>query len=199
MIFTDVDFSWLWGSLIGVGGTILGAVLGWLFTKRSNKKLDIRVIKTIIEDPVYSEKNGVDSLDYIDVKTEILVYNPSDITKMIDKITFEMSDKTKKIVYSKRVFDLENTQVIAGSFFIPQNFSLENIPPHFGVKLHIEFVLESEILKIRKNIKKSFFSYTNEKHKKNKVAYRPKSIDSDICFEKQHPKYQNLLKTENDD
>ena len=201
----NVDLSWLWGSLVGVGGTLLGTFFGWLLTRKSRKKLDVRVLKIRNQEFIYKQEHYSDEtekLDYLGIKLDLLFYNPSDVTKMIDDITFEAFDKKNKLLFRRHLNDIENRQVIAGSIIFPQNIALENIPPHFGVKYFVEFYIDSEELKKKSLIKKTYISYIDEKGKRIKVRYSFDSLSilkDPIVFEKKHQIPHSILKPEEDE
>ena len=201
----NVDLSWLWGSLIGVGGTLLGTLFGWLLARKSHKKLDVRVLKIRNQEFIYKQEHYSDEtekLDCLEIKLDLLFYNPSDVTKMIDDITFETFDKKNKPLFSVHLNDIENRQVIVGSIAFPQNIDLENIPPHFGVKYFVEFFIGFEELKKKDLIKKAYIAYMDEKGKRIKVRYSFESfsiLKDPIDFEKKHQIPQTILKPEDDE
>ena len=66
----------IWAAIIGVGGTLIGTLLGWLLGKINVGKLRIKV-DFVQEEPYYLNSEGKQKFNYYDFQMVISLFNNS--------------------------------------------------------------------------------------------------------------------------
>ena len=66
----------IWAAIIGVGGTLIGTLLGWLLGKINVGKLRIKV-DFVQEEPYYLNSEGKQKFNYYDFQMVISLFNKS--------------------------------------------------------------------------------------------------------------------------
>lgn len=163
------NMSWLWGALIGAGGTLLGTFFGWLLSKPKNKKINVILNKPIC---LFEERSGPgtsslkqNSLVLLRLNMELVFYNPSDNMKLMrnTRVTF-YAPKRKKL-FSLRVFSLLDMTTFSGSLKNQRSINAINIPPHAGELIKCEVALDEERFKVKDTIVKAYLVFDDEKDK----------------------------------
>lgn len=173
---TNTDF---FIAIIGVLGTLLGTVLGWILNNISRKgKLQFYVLSW--KDSFLKDIGGVsadsckkEDVDYYAYECSIDVYNSSSETKIMRNIEVVFANNDTEL-WCERTNDYDSKYYIVG---IPQYNELEliNIPPKTAMKLSVQnsrrdrdngeldFLWESN---------KIFIRYTNEKNKTKTIKIK---------------------------
>lgn len=161
--------EWLWGSLIGVGATLLGTVVGWFLSKPKNKN-----IKVILNTPSKlspqtmfsgsgSDRKG--HLTGISLYMDLVFYNPSDSVKLMRNIRTEFFDDKKAFLFSVDIKNLENTTTILPGINLPKEIDAINIGPHVGDLYKCSVALFREDLKKKDLISGVFIVFDDENNK----------------------------------
>ena len=171
----------LLSAIIGVLGSLLGVFLGWLLGRKSTKRLQIYIFSDFNES--YFELPNNDNLvvQAITYSFEFLIYNPADIYKLVNNLSFEAYDKKNKLIFSEELTNLENIQNYGKAYGIPTNFKIENIKPKHGVLFKASFSLDRKELLNKDKIAVCYMSYYDEKRRKRRTKiYLDKKIKDAI-------------------
>lgn len=172
----------LWAAIIGVGGTLLGIILGWLLNSLSSKgRLIITTVKTdaSFQNNIYGGmiKCDIKEALYFSYKVEIDIYNTSGKTKFMRGIKFNFVDASGKILITIIPNDMD-LRIIGklekNNFVQPINIIAHSVISkvlYFGVykKNGNEFDFIS-------NTEKVYLTYLNEKAKTKKILINKGNI-----------------------
>ena len=179
-IFNSADYTWLWRSLIGIGGTLLGTFLGWLLSKRSNKSLKCS-IKTDNYEALYDHPLGepydFEMLDCVIYYLDLFLFNPSDLTKTIRSVSFEAYGSHKKPLIQSAMQIFENGKIL----------KMGNILPHHGIVYSARGSLYPWGLNKKDDIKKMYIVYLDENNKRRKIKCSLDLFKKNFEFKKPYP------------
>lgn len=156
----------VFSAIIGVFGTIIGTVVGWILGKIriGNLKFRIRVDYSL---PHYSNHSGGKNevLTDIDLRLSVAVQNTKE-TILVIRNPRLLIFKDKKQLYSVSLKDLENVKSFSGVFHYFGEFATINIVGKEAIDLEASAYIPKEHVK---DANKLFFCYTNERFKDKRI------------------------------
>ena len=170
----------LWAAVIGVGGTILGTIIGWVLNNLSNRgRLVISIVK--YEAEFQKALNGVmcrcdiNSAEYFNYIINIDIYNTSAKTKFMRDIKFNFVDEAGGLLKTITPYDkdlLINGRLTKHIKVQPINIVANSVISkilYFDEYKNdgFDFILSTE---------KFFMTYTNEKGKTKKILIKKGNI-----------------------
>lgn len=195
MILNSFDIGSLWVALIGVGGTIIGSLLGWLLSRKSKRKLDINITELKMFDDRYQfdrEKNQ-EVLDQIKILIKGTIYNPSDIIKLIADPRLVAMRQKGDVAFSCVLGDYEQQASFMGRFVGYEIVELEHFSPKMAYKIKFVVYLNKENVQLAQTVSKFSISYKNEKGKTIKTPVICRINFKDIPLSKPKTQIEPLI------
>lgn len=186
-------------AIIGVGGTLLGTIVGWLLGKINWGKLNIKVDNFAFY-PHYHEKHGehVEQLCAIEECFTVTVFNSSSENKIFSNAEIIFMDKDKQIIQALKVKDRRTIETTHMLYRI-DNVGVVNIPPKSGLDILGKIIVKDNFEKII-DAEKVFLCYFDKKFKKKKMRIKEINYkDIQLLRETPKPKYNVVLLNEEQD
>lgn len=181
----------IWAAIIGVGGTLIGTLLGWLLGKINVGKLRIKV-DFVQEEPYYLNSEGKQKFNYYDFQMVISLFNNSSKNIVFRDVEMLFVDSKRKKLFTQSVKDLDRI-IYHRPFYDIEDIGVINIPPQTGLDIKAKiFVHDFEQLKKAKEI---YLLYKNKKFNEKKVFVKKCNYE-DLKAEIPYVRKENFLKEE---
>lgn len=190
LILTNENYAWLWSSLIGIIGVILGAFLGWFLNCLSNfGKLDCFI--TLWYEKFENYINGwpVGCKSYEEATNyrynlSLDLNNRSGKPKIMRNIKLEFYSKGK-MIYSQTPSNL-NDIISTNPCYRYREIGIVNI--HANTALQIDLSGGTNEIDFFTNVDSVILKYTNEKNKIKKIPIDQRNYKE---FISEYRKYDN--------
>ena len=167
----NTDLTWLWSSLIG----IFGVIVGWLLNALSNiGRLNFYIIKwreefKCFKQGVYTNATSYDETEGYSFQAIIDLFNNSGKQKIMRNMRVILMSKGKQVFEC----DLRDKKAIKTTVPLTtyEEISVVNIPPYTAIQLDLIGYLKLDEIAIItiKNTDSCYFSYIDDNNKQRKI------------------------------
>ena len=175
----------IWAAIIGVGGTFLGTILGWILSNINWGRLNVKAIRMKERIDVYCsdlQENRVTETRKKEIDYRISIYNSSNRIRVLREAGIQFC-KSSKDILSANLKNLDEPYLTeknenSDNIITYKDIEVINIPPNTWIDINA-YICIDDVKKLHKT--KTYFVYKNHKSNKKKV-FMEKCIYSDLIL-----------------
>lgn len=177
----------MWESIIGVCGTIVGTIIGWLLARSKKGKLKIE-FSELYDEQAEDVNDGTSMpLKSYQSNIDLKLYNSGDKPTTARDFEISFMDNDEKEILKGKIYDNTKTKMTSCGIHY-ERINVINVPGLSGMDLKAIIIVNHDNVELIKNARSLYLVYKDDKFKEKRI----KICEKDFCNY-----IQNLLRGEN--